>query len=184
MGSMFSEVYCTCCVKMFVTQHNPWTWWKDGTYFFFLAVEPSDSLLPDRHMNFLPYLHLQPYLSPSIPPHLPNPISPWILSHTLDSLSVIQRCVFFKCLGPLDFELWMPQAPSRDLRGPAVWPPIYHISPAAMKRRTPSIQHSNTRHKYWPHQYAIEAQSFSDCTQIEFVCGKTDNMTPLQKSVV
>lgn len=35
----------------------------------------------------------------------------------------------------------MPQAPSRDLRGPAVWSPIYHISPAATKRQTPSIQH-------------------------------------------
>lgn len=94
---------------------------------FFLALEPSD-----KHVN---------YLNPSIPPHLLNSVSTWILSHPLDSFSVIQRCVFFKCLSAADFELWMPQAPRRDLRGPAVWPSIYHILPAAMKRQTPSNTH-------------------------------------------
>lgn len=108
-------------------------WWI-LTLPLFLALKPSDSLLTDT--NFL-----YPYLNPSIPPHLSNPISLRILSHTLDSLSVIQRCVFFKCLCAVDFELWMPKAPSRDLRRTAVWSPIYHISPAATKRQTPSIQH-------------------------------------------
>lgn len=136
-------MYCTCRVEtMFVTQHNLEKMVHTHSASFLLALDSSSCLLSTRHMNFHSYLLLYPYLSTSIPPHRPNPISLWILSHTLDSLSLIQCCVLFKFLCTVDFELWMPQAPRRDLRGPAVWPPIYHILPAAMKRQTPSIQHN------------------------------------------
>lgn len=57
-------------------------------FFFFLST--LTLLLSYRRMNFLSYLPLYPYLNASIPPHLPNPASPWIISHTLDGLVVIQ----------------------------------------------------------------------------------------------
>lgn len=157
--------YHACCAAQLIKPDEKDGRRSHGLFFLFFP----DCLLSDRHMNCPSDLPLYPYLYPSIPPHLPNPTSRRILSHPLDSLSVSQRCVFFHCLCAVDFELWMPRAPRRDLRGPAVWPWIYHISPAAMKRQTPLRP---AHHKYWPQQQATEARCFSDCTQIDFMCGK------------
>lgn len=93
--------------------------------------------------NLLPYLLPYPYLNPSIPLLL-NPLSLWILSQPLDSLSVIQLCVFFKCLSTVDFGLWMPWAPKRDLRRPVVWPSISHILPAAREPDSIHPAHEHT----------------------------------------
>lgn len=179
---MFSQVYCTCCVKPCLSHsHKPW--WKDGALGLFLFFSSGSLTVSNRHMNFL-----YPYLNPAIPPHLSNPISPWILSHTLDSLSVIQRCVFFKCLCAVDFELWMPQAPSRDLRGPAVSGLQSIISRLQPRRdRLPpsstmldSLDTSQVLTPSTGHWSPVLLGLQSDWVYV----WRKDNMTLLQKSVV
>lgn len=52
--------------------------------------------LANRHSEPFLYLVSYLYLNPQVPTYLSSPVSPWILSHALDSLSVIQRWVFLK----------------------------------------------------------------------------------------
>ena len=156
-----------CCAAQLVKPDEKDGRHSHGLFFFFSFFFLTVCSLMD--IWTLPLISLSILIS--VLPFLltfPTPASRRILSHPLDSLSVSRCCVFFHCLCAVDFELWMPRAPRRDLRGPAVWPRIYHISPAAMKRQAPLHP---AHHKYWPQQRATEARCFSDCIQIEFMCG-------------